>query len=125
MTLYFYLQIKPVRDILFASPLKDWLQKEVSKLVHFEADNHSDTFLIKKGQEFIQQAETIILHFDVRNDESIGQIGKLLEEMRKSGKTAKCFIEGKHEILSKMLRVIGVEPVKANSFGDIKSRVKA
>lgn len=123
MTLYLYLQIKPLQRILFTSPLAGWLKNEAPEVIVFEADNHSDDFLMNKGKAFIDQADHLVLHLDLIGTEPPGSLSMLLEHIRKSKKTVRCFVEGEHQLLHKMLSLMHIEPLRIDSVDMIKSQI--
>ena len=109
MTLYLFLQIKPVKDILFCSPLVSQFKEEIPDLMVFEADNHSDDFLLSKGQEFISCAERFILHFDVVEGEHPGRLANLLKSISNAKKSVKCFVYGENQPLNNILKLMCID----------------
>lgn len=109
MKLLCHIQVKTISEISFTGPLNDLFRK--SGYLVFEADNHSDGYLMEQGKALIDQVEEVCIHFECAEDASIGQIKMLLETLRKSSKRSFYQLDGKHEQLEKMMKFIKAEKV--------------
>ena len=107
MMLFCYIQIKPLDQIGFAGELNN-LFKTNDYLI-FEADNHSDSYLMEQGKVLLSQASEIIFHFDVVENVSLGNLKQLFEALRKTRLKATYQLDGVHPQLVKMLHFIKAE----------------
>ena len=107
MRLYCYLQIKPLDEIKFTSTKSS--EFRANGYLAFEADSHSDTFLMEQGKQLVQEASDIFLEIDANENENIGKLSLFFEYLRKSELTVTYSLEGNHERIEKMLRFIRAE----------------
>ena len=98
-------------EISFTGTLNELFRKE-GYLV-FEADNHSDSYLMEQGKALIDEAEQVIIHFESLENESLGQLKMLLEAVRKLAAPSIYQLDGKHDQLEKMLKFMKWEKVDA------------
>ncbi len=111
MKLYCYLQIKPLNQIEFTSKSSDDFRK-LDYLI-FEADNHSNAFLMQQGKQLIQEALEIFIEIDADPQEDLGKLNLIFESLRKSQIRTEYHLKGKHNTLEKMLKFIKAHQVES------------
>lgn len=121
--LYLYLQVKSIPEIQFTTPLRSFL-KEKQVLV-FEADNHSDPYLINQSVGFIQDHDPIIIHLEVVKEESLGSLNKLFEALRKSNAQIHSFISGEHPSITLMFKHLGIEAIAYETVEELESKLES
>jgi len=120
--LFCHIQVKPVNKISFSGPLNDQFRK--SGYLVFEADNHSDSYLMEQGKQLIDEAETILIHFECTDAESLGQIKSLLEKLRKAKTSFVYQLDGQHDTLDNMLKFLKAGKLE-NLFTHLSSNSSA
>lgn len=121
MILYLYLQIKPLADIRFSSPISDWLKTQEEAITIIELDGHSESFLVSKASDLIANAGRIILHTEVENGEAIGALKSIFEKLRKIEKPILSVTQGDHQALASMLKLIKVDSKSISNLTEVKS----
>ena len=106
MKLYCYLQLKPIQQVKFVSPIGEQIKAIDPSIIQFEADNQSDLYHLKRGVEFIEESSMVLLHIDVLPNEKIGPLSKLLETIRRHRKPVSVIWEGEHDMLSKTISML-------------------
>ncbi|OEK01926.1 hypothetical protein BFP97_10540 [Roseivirga sp. 4D4] len=115
MTLYLYLQVKPLEKVKFGSYLVEALQNLSLELNAIDLDSHSESFVVTKATEAISKAEKLILHLDVIDNEPVGSIGIIFETIRRNRQPLLCIREGVHHNIDKMLKLSGTAPHEVDS----------
>ncbi|OEK06235.1 hypothetical protein [Roseivirga misakiensis] len=110
MILYLYLQIKPIDQINFTSPLGTWIKDNFKDLLIAELDNHSESYLTSQALPLIPKADKIVLHIEASDKEELGSLKVLFEGLRKSKTSIDCIIHGKHTLLDKLLKMLAAKP---------------
>ena len=72
----------------------------------FEADNHSDGYLMEQGKVLIEQSNTLLLHIEGSAKEDLGNLKLLFEQLRKHKIEFLYQIEGRHKKLEQMLNFL-------------------
>ncbi|WP_268122305.1 hypothetical protein [Roseivirga pacifica] len=106
MKLYCYLQLKPIEQVKFVSPIGEQIKAIDPSIIQFEADNQSDLYHLKRGVEFIEESSMVLLHLDALPNEKIGPLSKLLETIRRHKKPVSVIWEGNHEMLTKTISML-------------------
>ncbi|MCO6358327.1 hypothetical protein [Roseivirga pacifica] len=106
MKLYCYLQLKPIKQVKFVSPIGEQIKAIDPSIIQFEADNQSDLYHLKRGVEFIEESSIVLLHLDALPNEKIGPLSKLLETIRRHKKSVCVIWEGEHEMLTKTISML-------------------
>lgn len=109
MILYIYLQIKPVHEVSFGSPLTSWLKTLKEEQVFVEVDNHSESFLVNQCLPLIPKAEQVILHSEVQEGESVGALKSIFEKLRKVDKPVLSVAQGDHQGMVSMLKLMRIQ----------------
>ncbi len=117
MILYLYLQIKSIKDIKFVSEYSEDLRAFGYDITQIDLDAHSESLTVSKSTELIAQAEKLILHLDVNENEDIGTLRPVFEKLRQFKQLTLCLQEGEHESLEKMLKLLKISPVKLSKSG--------
>lgn len=117
MKLYCYLQLKPIEQVKFVSPIGEQIKAIDPSIIQFEADNQSDLYHLKRGVEFIEESSLVLLHIDVLPNEKIGPLSKLLETIRRHKKPVSVIWEGEHDMLTKTISMLN--PKKEYQLNEI------
>ena len=114
MNLFCFIQVQPVHKIVYKGNMNDFFKRK-SFLV-FEADNHSDPYLMEQGKALIEKSNTIVLHIDAMPSENLGNLKMLFEALRKVEVKIFYQMEYTHPKLMKILSFI-----KAKEVEDLKN----
>lgn len=109
MTLYIYMQVKPIHEVTFGAPLSKWLKTLKDEVIMIEADNHSESFLVNQCLPLILKAKQVILHSEVQENEAVGALKSIFEKLRKTDKPVLSLVNGSHRGLSSMLKLMKVD----------------
>lgn len=112
MTLYLYLQIKPLHEVKFSSHLSEELSAHGFDITQIDLDSHSESYTIGKSIELIPHAEKLVLHLDTDSSQEIGALRPVFEKLRHFNQSALCLQEGEHDSVEKMLKLLKISPVK-------------
>ena len=106
MTVYCYLQVKPISSIQFASPLSNWLKAAVPQCTSIALDNHSETFLINHAAQSVSEAKEVILHLEVEQGLAPGGLMVIFEALRKKKPPVLIYLDGTNPTVEKILRIL-------------------
>jgi len=123
MTLYIYLQVKPIQQISFSSPLSEWLTTYDPTIVMAEVDNHSEAFLVSKCVPLIEKADQIILHMEAHEEEILGALKSIFERFRKLKKPILSITQGDHQGLVSMLKLMKIDSNNVSDLAKAKSLI--
>ncbi len=123
MTLFIHLQIKPIEQIQFSNEWMGIMKTEFPDALIFEADSHSEPFVISQGVSFLQEAKKVVLFLDCHQNEKLGSCAPLIEKVLRYKAIAPfIMIKGEHLMFEKMAKMMKKEVVV---FENIKSSKKA
>ncbi|WP_421978114.1 hypothetical protein [Roseivirga seohaensis] len=107
MTLFIHLQIKPIEQIQFSNEWMEMMKTEFPDALVFEADSHSEPFVIGQGVSFLQEAKKVVLFLDCHQNEKLGSCAPLIEKVLRD-KTIAPFIliQGEHAMFEKMAKMM-------------------
>jgi hypothetical protein len=104
MKLILHLQIKALLNIQFSNELVKQLKIEFPEAILFEADSHSEPFLIQQGLQFLKEATKVVLILESEAGESPSKVAPLIEKVvRHKSMTPLIIIQGENQVLKKML----------------------
>jgi len=110
MTLFIHLQIKPIAQIQFRNGWVEMMKAEFPEALIFEADSHSEPFVISQGVSFLQKAEKVVLFLDSIPNEKLGACTPLVEKvLRDKTITPFILIQGEHAMFEKMAKMMKKE----------------
>lgn len=112
MTLYLYLQIKPLHEVKFSSPFSEELSAHGFEITQIDLDSHSESFTVSKSIELIAHAEKLILHLDLDSNEDIGALKPVFEKLRHFNQSVLCLQEGEYDSVEKMLKLLKINAVR-------------
>lgn len=116
MKLILHLQIKALLNIQFSSELVKQLKIEFPKAILFEADSHSEPFLIQQGLQFLKEATKVVLILESEAGESPNKVAPLIEKVvRYKSLTPVIIVKGENQILKKMLSLSKKEVLEVES----------
>lgn len=118
MILFIHLQIKPIEQIQFRNEWVEHMKTEFPEAVIFEADSHSEPFVINQGVSFLKEAGKVVLFLDSKQNEKLGNCASLIEKIfRNKAIDLFILIEGGHEMFEKMVKLSKKEVL---SFEDME-----
>lgn len=123
MILYIYLQVKPIQEVSFGSPLTSCLKAVKEELVFVELDNHSESFLVTQCLPLIPKADQVILHSEVQEGEAVGALKSIFEKLRKFDKPVLNVRQGGHKGIASMLKLMKVESKSVSDSSEAKSLI--
>jgi hypothetical protein len=104
MNLILHLQIKALLNIQFSNELVKQLKIEFPEAILFEADSHSEPFLIQQGLQFLKEATKVVLILECEASESPSKVAPLIEKViRHKSLNSMILINGENQMLKKML----------------------
>ncbi|PIQ46848.1 MAG: hypothetical protein COW03_18250 [Cytophagales bacterium CG12_big_fil_rev_8_21_14_0_65_40_12] len=116
MKLILHLQIKALLNIKFSSELVKQLKIEFPEAILFEADSHSEPFLIQQGLQFLKEATKVVLILESEAGESPSKVAPLIEKViRHTSLNAMVLINGENHVLKKMMSLYYVEVLEVES----------
>ena len=123
MILYIYLQIKPVQEVSFGSPLTSWLKTLKKEFVLVELDNHSESFLVSQCLPLIPKADQVILHSEVQEGEAVGALKSIFEKLRKINKPVLSLTQDDHQSLTSMLKLMKIDSNPISGLAETKFQI--
>ena len=116
MTLFIHLQIKPIAQIQFRNEWVEMMKTEFPEALIFEADSHSEPFVISQGVSFLKEAEKVVLCLDSNQNEKLGSCAPLIEKVfRNKAITPFILIQGENAMFEKMAKMMKKEVFKCES----------
>ena len=110
MTLFIHLQIKPIEQIQFRNEWVEMMKTEFPDALIFEADSHSEPFVISQGTSFLKEAEKVVLCLDSNQNEKLGSCAPLIEKVLRNKAIAPfILIQGEHLMFEKMAKMMKKE----------------
>lgn len=107
MTLFIHLQIKPIAQIQFRNEWVEMMKTEFPEALIFEADAHSEPFVISQGVSFLKEAEKVVLCLDSNQNEKLGSCAPLIEKvLRNKAITPFILMQGEHLMFEKMAKMM-------------------
>lgn len=104
MNLILHLQIKALLNIQFSNELVKQLKMEFPEAILFEADSHSEPFLIQQGLQFLKDSDKVVLILESESGESPSKVAPLIEQViRQKSLTPMIIVKGENQMLKKML----------------------
>uniref|UniRef100_UPI00404734DB hypothetical protein n=2 Tax=Roseivirga sp. TaxID=1964215 RepID=UPI00404734DB len=104
MNLILHLQIKALLNIQFSNELVKQLKIEFPEAILFEADSHSEPFLIQQGLQFLKDSDKVVLILECEANESPSKAAPLIEKViRHKSYNSMVLINGENQMLKKML----------------------
>lgn len=104
MKLILHLQIKALLNIQFSGELVKALKIEFPEAILFEADSHSEPFLIQQGLQFLKDSDKVVLILESESGESPSKVAPLIEQViRQKSLTPMIIVKGENQMLKKML----------------------
>jgi len=122
MHLVLYIQVKPAQEIRFGNPFSKQAHSE--HIQFYDADNHSDEWIIQHQTQVIDTADKITLILDVLPEFPLGQLTRLLEKLlRKKNPSLNVFFHGQHQVINNMLRLSKKEALICDSWTQLEFKV--
>ncbi|WP_323758248.1 hypothetical protein [Roseivirga sp.] len=116
MTLFIHLQIKPIAQIQFRNEWVEMMKTEFPEALIFEADSHSEPFVISQGVSFLKEAEKVVLCLDSNQNEKLGSCAPLIEKVFRNKAIAPfILIQGENAMFEKMAKMMKKEVFKCES----------
>lgn len=110
MTLFIHLQIKPIEQIQFSNEWVGIMKTEFPDALIFEADSHSEPFVIGQGVSFLQEAKKVVLFLDCHQNEKLGSCAPLIEKVLRNKVIAPfILIKEEHLMFEKMAKMMKKE----------------
>tara|TARA_R110001592_G_scaffold77488_1_gene233269 strand:- start:853 stop:1242 length:390 start_codon:yes stop_codon:yes gene_type:complete len=107
MTLFIHLQIKPIAQIQFRNEWVEMMKTEFPEALIFEADSHSEPFVISQGISFLKEAEKVVLFLDSNQNEKLGACAPLIEKVLRNKAIAPLILMlGEHLMFEKMAKMM-------------------
>ena len=107
MTLFIHLQIKPIEQIQFSNEWMGVMKTEFPDALIFEADSHSEPFVISQGVSFLKEAKKVVLFMDCHQNEKLGSCAPLIEKVLRDKAIAPfILIKGEHAMFEKMAKMM-------------------
>lgn len=86
------------------------MKAEFPEALIFEADSHSEPFVISQGVSFLKEAEKVVLFLDSDENEKLGACAPLIEKvLRDKTITPFILIQGEHAMFEKMAKMMKKE----------------
>lgn len=120
MNLFLFLQAKPIHEISFEHPYTSSIKGSVDDLICFEADQFSDQTQVSIGNNFISEAEKIIVWVEIKEGTAWNQLAGLFEKLRKSKAHKMIVCNGESPQIRQMLKMIGSQLQEHASFDEVK-----
>lgn len=120
MNLFLFLQAKPIHEISFEHPYTSSLKRSADELVCFEADQASDQAQVSIGNNFISEAEKIIVWVEIKEGTAWNQLAGIFEKLRKSKAPKMIVCKSESPQIRQMLRMIGSQHQEHASFDEVK-----
>jgi hypothetical protein len=125
MNLILHLQIKALLNIQFSSELVKQLKIEFPEAILFEADSHSEPFLIQQGLQFLKEATKVVLILECEAGESPSKVAPLIEKVvRHKSLNAMVLINGENQMLKKMMSLYQGEVLELNQLSNPLSSIE-
>ncbi|KYG81108.1 hypothetical protein EV198_3003 [Roseivirga ehrenbergii] len=116
MTLFIHLQIKPIEQIQFSNEWVGIMKTEFPDALIFEADSHSEPFVISQGVSFLKEAEKVVLFLDSDENEKLGACAPLIEKVLRDKAIAPfILIQGQNVMFEKMAKMMKKEVFRYES----------
>jgi hypothetical protein len=102
-----YLNIQREPSFVFESSLAAWAKSAIPEVVFFDMDNFSDQASILSAMRLIDDAEKVCLIIEAAHQAPIAHLMKLIEKIIKNKQKCCFIINGHHDALLRMGRVLG------------------
>ncbi|KOF01575.1 hypothetical protein OB69_17075 [Roseivirga seohaensis subsp. aquiponti] len=107
MTLFIHLQIKPIEQIQFSNEWMGIMKTEFPEALIFEADSHSEPFVIGQGVSFLKEAKKVVMFLDSNPNEKLGTCAPLIEKvLRDKAVTPFILMQGQNAMFEKMAKMM-------------------
>jgi len=100
------------------------MKAEFPEALIFEADSHSEPFVISQGVSFLKEAEEVVLFLDSDENEKLGACAPLIEKvLRDKTITPFILIQGENKMFEKMAKMMKKEVFKFKGIEESRAQI--